>query len=159
MLSRGFEALEEIARVPETEPETVGVKMTLNVRLCPASRLAGSDKPLVENAALDMAACEIVTLVVPVLFSVSLKVWELPGGRLPKTRLAGEAAIEPAAEIPDPDNARLAVVVIEEACSHLWCFDDCIEAMIDTEPLSEPTVGGVKVTFRPALCPGVRVKG
>ena len=93
MLSCGLEALEKIARVPETEPETAGVKRTLNVRLCPAPRLVGSDKPLIVNAPLDMLACETVTLVVPVLLSVSVKVWEPPGGRFPKLRLAGEAAI------------------------------------------------------------------
>jgi hypothetical protein len=93
MISCGLEALERIARLPETEPETVGVKTTLNVRLCPAPRLAGSDKPLAVNAPLDMAACETVTLAVPLLFRVSVKVWEPPGGRFPKLRLAGEAAI------------------------------------------------------------------
>lgn len=65
------------------------------------------------NIALDMLACEIVRLVVPVLVSVSFKVCEVPGGRLPKLRLAGEAEIWPAAEIPEPDKATFAVV--EEA--------------------------------------------
>lgn len=85
--------MERIDRLPETEPETVGVKTTLKVRLCPAPRLAGSDKPLTVNAALDMAACETVTLAVPVLVKASVKVWELPAGRFPKLRLAGDAAI------------------------------------------------------------------
>jgi len=93
MFSCELEALDRIARLPETEPETVGVKTTLNVKLCPAPRLAGSDKPLTVNAALDMAACETVTLAVPVLVRASAKVWELPAGRFPKLRLAGEAEI------------------------------------------------------------------
>ncbi len=93
MFSCGLEAFERIARLPETEPEAVGLKVTLNVSLCPAPRLAGSDKPLTVNAPLDMAACETVTLAVPLLFRVSVKVWEPPAGRLPKLRLAGEAAI------------------------------------------------------------------
>jgi hypothetical protein len=74
IFSCGFEASETIARLPETEPETVGAKTTLNVRLCPAARLAGSDKPLAVNAALDMLACATVTLAVPVFFRVSVKV-------------------------------------------------------------------------------------
>jgi hypothetical protein len=93
MFSCELEAFERIARLPETEPETVGVKTTLNVRLCPAPRLADSDKPLTVNAPLDTAACETVTLAVPLLVSVSVKVREPPAWRFPKLRLAGEAAI------------------------------------------------------------------
>jgi hypothetical protein len=93
MFSCGFAALDRIARLPETEPGAVGVKMTLNVRLCPAPRLAGSDNPLARNAALDMLACETVTLPVPLLLRTAFKVRELPAGRFPKLKLAGEAAI------------------------------------------------------------------
>ena len=64
------------------------------------------------NIALDMLACEIVTPVVPVLVRVSFRVWEVPGGRLPKLRLAGEAEIWPAAEIPEPDKDTVAVVEV-----------------------------------------------
>ena len=73
MLSCGFDALERIARFPEIEPETVGTKTTLNVRLCPAPRVVGRDKPLAVNAALDVPACETITLAVPVLVNVSVK--------------------------------------------------------------------------------------
>ena len=93
MFSCGLEAFERIARLPETEPETMGLKTTLNVRLCPAPRLTGSDKPLTVNAVLDIAACETVTPAVPLLFRVSVKVWEPPARRFPKLRLAGEAEI------------------------------------------------------------------
>jgi hypothetical protein len=93
-----------------------------------------------------------VTLVVPVLVRVSFKVCEVPGGRLPKVRLAGEAEIWPAAEIPEPDKATVAVVVVEEAYPHLrWRFHVCVAALTRTEPLSVPTAGGVKVTFRSTL--------
>ena len=158
----GLEASERIERFPEIEPETLGVKTTGNVRLCPAPRIAGSDKPLTVNAALDTPACETVRVVVPVLVRVSVKVCELPNRRLPKVRLAGEAAIWPVAEIPDPDNATVAVasVVVEEAYFHLrGRFQVCVEALTRTEPLSVPTAGGVKVTFSCALCPGERVNG
>ena len=39
------------------------------------------------NIALDILACEIVTLVVPVLVRVSFKVCEVPGRRLPESDL------------------------------------------------------------------------
>jgi hypothetical protein len=101
-----------------------------------------------------------VTLVVPVLVRISFKVCEVPSGRLPKVRLAGEAEIWPAAEIPEPDKATVAVVVVEEAYPHLrWRFHVCVAALTRTEPLSVPTAGGVKVTFRSALCPGESVNG
>ena len=74
MLSCGFEAFERIARFPEIEPQAVGAKTTLKVKLCPAPRIVGRDKPLAVNAALDEATCEMVTLAVPVLVSVSVKV-------------------------------------------------------------------------------------
>ena len=107
------------------------------------------------NIALDMLACVIVTLVVPVLVSVSFKVCEVPVGRLPKLRAVGEAEIWPAVEIPEPDKATVAVVVVEEAYPHLRRrLHVCVEALTLTEPLSVPTAGGVKVTFRTALCPG-----
>jgi len=91
MFSCGFEALESIVSVPEVVPETFGMNETLKVRLCPGSRVVGSDKPLAVNCVLEKAACEIATLVVPELVSVSLKTCEVPSGRLPKPKLAGTA--------------------------------------------------------------------
>ena len=160
IFSCGLEASERIESFPVIEPATLGVKTTPNVTLLPAPKIDGRDKLLAVNIALDMLACEIVTLVVPVLVRVSFKVCEVPGGRLPKLRLAGEAVIWPAAEIPEPDKATVAAVVVEEAYPHLrWRFQVCVEALTRTEPLSVPTAGGVKVTFRNALCPGESVNG
>jgi hypothetical protein len=109
MFSWGSEALERIARFPEIAPETVGVKTTLKVRLCPAPKFRGKDKPLTVKAPLDMLTCEIVTLVDSVLVRISVKLCEPPGGRFPKLRLTGEAEIRPAAETPEPDNATVSV--------------------------------------------------
>jgi hypothetical protein len=158
MFSCGFEASERIESFPVVDPAALGVKTTPNVTLLPAPKVDGSDKLLAVNIALDILACEIVTLVVPVLVRVSFKVCEVPGGRLPKVKLAGEAEIWPAAEIPEPDKATVAVVVVEYP--HLrWRLHVCVEALNTTEPLSVPTAGGVNVTFRCALCPGERVNG
>ncbi len=162
----GLEASERMERFPVIEPETLGVKTTPNVRLCPAPKLAGRDKPLGVNAALDKLACETVTLVVPVLVRTSVKVWEVPGSRLPKLRVAGVGTIRPAVAIPAPDNATLAVKVVEdaylvvdEAYRHRWCLEVCAEALSNTDPLSVPTAGGVKVIFSCVLCPGPSVYG
>jgi hypothetical protein len=160
MFSCGLEASERIESFPVMDPATLGVKTTPNVTLLPAPKIDGRDKLLAVNIALDILACEIVTLVVPVLVRVSFKVCEVPGRRLPKVRLAGEAEIWPAAEIPEPDKATVAEVVVEAAYPHLrWRLHVCVEALTRTEPLSVPTAGGVKVTFRSALCPGESVNG
>jgi len=87
------DALERIVMVPEAEPETVGENTTLNVRLCPAARLAGSDSPLTANDPLEMPACEIDTFTVPVFVIVSTNVCEVPGRMLPKLKLGREGAI------------------------------------------------------------------
>ena len=160
MASCGLEASERIESLPVIEPVTLGVKTTPNVTLLPAPKVDGRDKLLAVNIALDILACEIVTLVVPLLVRVSFNVCELPGKRLPKLRLVGEAEIWPAAEIPEPDKPTVAVVVVEEGYPHLrWCLHVCVEASTRTEPLSVPTAGGVKVTFSCALCPGESVNG
>jgi len=160
MFSCGLEASERIESFPVIEPATLGEKTTPNVTLLPAPNVAGRDRLLAVNIALDKLACEMVTLVVPVLVKVSFRVCEVLGGRLPKPRLVGEAEIWPAAEIPEPDKPTVAVVVVEEGYPHLrWCLHVCVEASTWTEPLSVPTAGGVKVTFRFALCPGESVNG
>ena len=160
MFNCGLEASERIESFPVIDPATLGVKTTPNVTLLPAPKVDGRDKLLAVNIVLDKLACEIVTLVVPVLVRVSFNVCELPGKRLPKLRLVGEAEIWPAAEIPEPDKPTVAVVVVEEGYPHLrWCLHVCVEASTRTEPLSVPTAGGVKVTFSCALCPGESVNG
>jgi hypothetical protein len=115
MFRCGLKAFEFTKRVPELVPELLGANMTLKVRLCPACRLTGSNKPLNVNALLDTEACDTVTLVFPLFVRVSVNVLDPPAGRVPKLRIAGEGAIIPAARgIPKPDRA-----TVEDAC-HLW---------------------------------------
>jgi hypothetical protein len=87
------DALEKIASVPDTDPDAVGENTTLNVRLCPAARLAGNDRPPTVNAELETLVPEIVTLALPVFVTVSISVCELPGRILPKLTLVGDALI------------------------------------------------------------------
>lgn len=72
--------------------------------------MAGRVRPLGTKAALETPICEIVTVAEPVFVSVSLRLAELPRARLPKFKLAGEAAIVPLADIPEPLNATVALV-------------------------------------------------
>jgi hypothetical protein len=110
-VSCAFEALEEIVSCPEATPMTVGVKTTLKVKLCPAERLAGSDRPLTAKAAFDVLACEIETPLVPVFVKVALKDCDSPAKRLPKLKAAGEAEICPAVPVmPEPVNATTALL-------------------------------------------------
>ena len=158
MFSCGLEASERIESFPVIDPATLGEKTTPNVTLLPAPKVDGRGKLVAVNIALDKLACEMVTLVVPVLVKVSFKVCEVPGGRLPKLKAVGEAEIWPAAEIPEPDKPTVAVVVVEYP--HLRRrLHICVEALTRTEPASVPTADGVKVTFRCALCPGERANG
>jgi hypothetical protein len=77
-------AFETTAIVPEMFPLAIGVHRTLNVTLCPLLRLAGRVKSLTPNPAPVTAACEMVTVELPVLVKVSNCVRLLPSGMLPK---------------------------------------------------------------------------
>ena len=61
-----------------TEPAALGAKVTLNVTLCPADKFAGRVSPLIEKAALPTLAEEIVTVLPPVLVTVSDRLTLLP---------------------------------------------------------------------------------
>ena len=107
------EALERIVSVPEMVPDVVGEKITLNVTLCPAGNVAGSERPPTANAELERPAPEIVTLALPVFVRVFTSVCDCPGRILPKLKVAGDAAIWPAAALtPVPDNLAFAEVLV-----------------------------------------------
>jgi len=82
----------------------------------------------------------------------------VPNKRLPKLRIAGAGAIWPVAAIPEPDNDTMVVVAVEDVRLPL-CFQVWVNTVTDTEPLSLPTAGGLKITFRPTLCPGESANG
>jgi hypothetical protein len=65
------EAFEEIVNVPLVLPAAVGVKVTRKVALCPAVSVVGVVIPLTVNPLPLTPTCEIVTLVPPVLVTVS----------------------------------------------------------------------------------------
>ena len=91
MLSGEFAASETTESVPLTEPEPVGANVAVNVTLWFGVRVIGNVNPLIEKAAPDILACEIVTEELPVLVNVSDKFVLLPTWTLPNARLVGFA--------------------------------------------------------------------
>ena len=73
----GFDAFEVTVAVPGNVPAAVGAKVIVNVALCPAVKVTGGVIPEMLNPVPDAAAAEIVALVPPVLWIVSvwLEVW------------------------------------------------------------------------------------
>ena len=91
MLKLGFAPLEVILRLPLAAPLVVGEKSTVNEVLRPAFNVKGKASPLRLNPLPLAEAAEIVRLDPPELVRVSVIVWELPTGTLPKPRLVGLA--------------------------------------------------------------------
>lgn len=56
--------------LPDPAPAAVGANLTLSARLCPGARLADPENPETLNPAPVAATCEMLTLPVPVFFSV-----------------------------------------------------------------------------------------
>ena len=71
MLRVGFVAFEVRVTLPLALPAEVGAKVTVKVVLWPAAKVSGAVMPLNVNPVPLMATCEIVTLVPPVLVTVS----------------------------------------------------------------------------------------
>jgi hypothetical protein len=71
IVSVGLEAFEVIVMLPLALAADAGVNVTLKVALCPAASVTGAVIPLKLNPVPLMPTCEIVTLVPPVLVTVS----------------------------------------------------------------------------------------
>ena len=78
MLRLGFDPFEVIVTLPLTAPAADGANLTVNEVLCPAFRVRGNVSPLMLKPAPVVEAAEIVTLVPPLLVSVSDCVLLLP---------------------------------------------------------------------------------
>jgi hypothetical protein len=141
----GFEAFEVTVKLPLAAPEAVGAKVTLKLALWPALKVIGIEIPLTLNPLPLVATEEIVTLVPPVLVSVSGKVFALPILTLPKFRLP---LLRPSApgKVPVPESPT--------ANGGFEAF----EAIV-TLPLTVPATVGLNDTLKLALCPAVKVTG
>ena len=78
MLRLGFEPLEVMVTLPLAAPLVVGEKSTVNDVLWPALNVKGKVSPLKLNPAPLAAAAEMVRLVPPELFRVSVSDFEVP---------------------------------------------------------------------------------
>ena len=145
ILSVGLEAFDVIVTVPLALPADVGLKETLKVALCPAVSVRGVLIPLRLYPVPLIPTWEIVTLVPPVLVSVSDKAWLLPTVTLPKLRLVGFDATVPGAT-PVPDSGSDSVE------------SEAVEVMV-TAPLALPLASGAKATVKVVLCEAFRVNG
>jgi hypothetical protein len=68
----GFDAFEVTVTLPLKDPADPGVNVTVNVVLCPGFNVTGGVIPEMLNPVPDAAAAEIVALVPPVFFTVSV---------------------------------------------------------------------------------------
>jgi len=70
-LSGVLDALLVMAMLPVATPEAVGAKVAVRLRVCPALKVAGSEKPLILNPVPVTAACEMERADPPVLVRVT----------------------------------------------------------------------------------------
>ena len=81
--------------LPFALPVVAGAKVTLKLALLPAASVRGALMPLMLNPLPLIATCEMVTLAVPVLVTVSGSDALLPVVTLPKLRVVGLSASWP----------------------------------------------------------------
>ncbi len=145
MVRLGFDALDVRVRLPLALPPDDGVNETLKVALCPAVSVTGVVMPLKLNPEPLIATCEIVTLLPPVLVTVSDKDCLFPTVTVPKLRLVGLAPSVPGVT-PLPDKGIVSVGL------------EALDVRVRL-PLALPDDDGVNDTLKVALCPAVSVTG
>lgn len=84
-----------IETLPFALPVVEGANCALNVVICPAASVSGTDKPVMLNPVPEALAAEIVTLAVPELLNVMVCVPLLPTSTFPKLKLEGLAVSVP----------------------------------------------------------------
>jgi hypothetical protein len=145
MVRLGFEALDVIVRLPLAPPADDGVNETLKVALCPAVNVTGVVIPLKLNPEPLIPTEEIVTVVPPLLVTVSDRDCLFPTVTLPKLRLVGFAPSVPGVTpLPDKGMVRVGFEALD---------------VIVRLPLALPADEGVNETLKVALCPAVSVTG
>src|ERR1700682_3234470 len=78
-----FEAVLRIVTVPLWLPSLVGENTTLKPAVCPADNASGSASPVTVKAAPVGVICEMLTLELPVLVSVTICIAVVPTLTLP----------------------------------------------------------------------------
>ncbi len=98
-------ALLATVTLPERLPVVAGSNVTLKEVDCPAARVRDGVKPETVKPAPASVSCEMVTLALPLLASVTLCVALVPVVRLPKFSEVGVAVIWRVGETPEPARA------------------------------------------------------
>ena len=129
------------SKVPPTVPAVCGVKMTLNVALCPTAKVNGRLGPLTENAPSVVVIPETDTGKLRSFVSVMGTVALCPRATLPNDAAEG-LAVSLSLYTPEPSTRS------EKAGAETF------ENM--TDPLARPSAVGVKLTLRSKLCPGAK---
>jgi hypothetical protein len=128
----------------EAEPLACGVKVRVNVAVCPAGMVIGSAGPVSVNSALFTEAEVTVTLAL-VALSVAVMFLLWPTVTLPNPKLVGETPNVPtAAPVPDKLIAGRVFEALETT---------------ETLPVGLPAACGAKLTLKVKLCPALMVKG
>jgi len=137
-------ATPETNRLPPTVPAEWGVKLTINVTLCPAFRVKGNEAPLTENPLPVVWAAPRVSFQERSFVSMTGTVELDPIATGPNGTVEG-LAIRDSLLTPPPrtSSTRLAF----EALLENW-----------TVPTVDPAVA-VKLTFKSTLCPAGRTSG
>ena len=145
MVSEGFEASLVTVKVPVGVPAVVGASTTLNDLLAPAARVKGVVTPLTPYPVPVAATCETVTVIPPLLVTVSDKVLLCPTVTVPK--LNGEVPAE-----SDPAVAPVPVSGIAREG-----FDASLVTVKDE--FAAPLVVGANRTLNDVLAPAPNVIG
>ena len=97
-----FVALLATFTVPLMLPDVFGANVTSTIAFCPGAIVDPLVPPLAVKPAPLIVTPENVTLELPVFFSATAKVFELPTFSVPKLKLAGVAVIVRVAAAPVP---------------------------------------------------------
>jgi hypothetical protein len=139
-----FEASLVIERLPLALPVASGLKVALKAELCPPDRVRGRERPLRPKPLPLAVACEMMTLIVPALVSVTLCVLLVPTLTFPKLILVGLAVRRTLAPFPESDT------VVGEFAALLTT---------STLPVTLPAAWGANLVVNVAFCPAPRVRG
>lgn len=137
--------VEVMEMFPLADPLVVGENVAVNDVICPAFNVKGNDRPLRLNPAPLALAAEIVSVVPPVLVSVSVKFELLPTCTFPNAKLTGLGVSVPwVTPVPERGILRFG----------LPPFDVTLIL-----PLAAPVALGEKRTVKVVLWPAFNVKG
>jgi hypothetical protein len=132
--------------LPLTVSELVGLNVSVIAAFCPTPSVTGVAMPVVVTSLAFIDICEIVTLLLPTLVSVTLCELELPALMLPKLTLAGLADMLTVAATPVP----LSETVAGE-------FGALLAKPM--EPFNVPTLVGANVALNEVLFPAATFAG